>query len=189
MYRVPPDRAWWPAVGAPLERGVRPHSRCAADWSVILFGRCRASPSRLTAEQGRYSSAAVTATTQRLAMRGEVSTDGMNSSRSPSGLRGFATSCWRFRRMLHCVTSVEGGHSVFGTQMQPVSSDFGLCPPSTMAPAVPVGAAMNSFACSRQVRSHERARLSEDWRTNANSPMPAARNAMATRRAWERGMW
>ena len=25
MYRVPPDRAWWPAVGAPLERGVRRH--------------------------------------------------------------------------------------------------------------------------------------------------------------------
>ena len=24
MYSVPPDRAWWPAVGAPLERGVRP---------------------------------------------------------------------------------------------------------------------------------------------------------------------
>ena len=24
MYRVPPDRAWWPAVGAPLERVVRP---------------------------------------------------------------------------------------------------------------------------------------------------------------------
>ena len=23
MYRVPPDRAWWPAVSAPLERGVR----------------------------------------------------------------------------------------------------------------------------------------------------------------------
>ncbi len=23
MYRVPPDRAWWPAVDAPLERGVR----------------------------------------------------------------------------------------------------------------------------------------------------------------------
>ncbi len=21
MYRVPPDRAWWPAVGAPVERG------------------------------------------------------------------------------------------------------------------------------------------------------------------------
>ena len=27
MYRVPPDRAWWPAVGAPLERGVRQRSR------------------------------------------------------------------------------------------------------------------------------------------------------------------
>ncbi len=24
MYRVPPDRAWWPVVGAPLERRVRP---------------------------------------------------------------------------------------------------------------------------------------------------------------------
>ena len=23
MYRVPPARAWWPAVVAPLERGVR----------------------------------------------------------------------------------------------------------------------------------------------------------------------
>jgi hypothetical protein len=23
MYRVPPARAWWPAVGAQLERGVR----------------------------------------------------------------------------------------------------------------------------------------------------------------------
>jgi hypothetical protein len=29
MYRVPPDRAWWPAVGARLERGVR-HQRAAA---------------------------------------------------------------------------------------------------------------------------------------------------------------
>ena len=29
MYRVPPDRAWWPAVGAPLERGVRP--QCAGE--------------------------------------------------------------------------------------------------------------------------------------------------------------
>jgi hypothetical protein len=26
MYTVPCGRAWWPAVGAPLERGVRPHS-------------------------------------------------------------------------------------------------------------------------------------------------------------------
>ena len=26
MYTVPVARAWWPAVGAQLERGVRPHS-------------------------------------------------------------------------------------------------------------------------------------------------------------------
>ena len=30
MYRVPPDWAWWPAVGAPLERRVRAHWRGAA---------------------------------------------------------------------------------------------------------------------------------------------------------------
>ena len=30
MYRVPPDRAWWPAVGAPVERGVRRHLRTSA---------------------------------------------------------------------------------------------------------------------------------------------------------------
>ena len=35
MYRVPPDRAWWPAVGAPLERGVRP--QLALPGSVIFF--------------------------------------------------------------------------------------------------------------------------------------------------------
>ena len=34
MYRVPPDRAWWPAVGAPLERGVRP--RCAAEFGLQI---------------------------------------------------------------------------------------------------------------------------------------------------------
>ena len=36
MYRVPPDRAWWPAVGAPFERGVRPHSRRSADGPNIF---------------------------------------------------------------------------------------------------------------------------------------------------------
>ena len=31
MYTVPCGRAWWPAVGAPLERGVRHHyGNCAA---------------------------------------------------------------------------------------------------------------------------------------------------------------
>jgi hypothetical protein len=29
MYRVPPARAWWPAVAAPVERGVRPGPRVA----------------------------------------------------------------------------------------------------------------------------------------------------------------
>jgi len=30
MYSVPPDRAWWPAVAAPVERGVRPGPRAAS---------------------------------------------------------------------------------------------------------------------------------------------------------------
>lgn len=30
LYRVPPAQASWPAVGALLERGVRPHLRCFA---------------------------------------------------------------------------------------------------------------------------------------------------------------
>ena len=34
MYRVPPDRAWWPAVGAPLERVVRP--RLHGWWQMRL---------------------------------------------------------------------------------------------------------------------------------------------------------
>jgi hypothetical protein len=35
MYRVPPARAWWPAVGAPLERGVR--HRCAQPLEECTF--------------------------------------------------------------------------------------------------------------------------------------------------------
>ena len=34
MYRVPQAGHWWPAVGAPLERGVRPH--CAAHARLCL---------------------------------------------------------------------------------------------------------------------------------------------------------
>ena len=33
IYRVLPDRAWWPAVGAPLERGLRSHCAPQAAWS------------------------------------------------------------------------------------------------------------------------------------------------------------
>jgi hypothetical protein len=36
MYRVPPDRAWWPAVGAPLERGVRTHSAVHTEHDEFL---------------------------------------------------------------------------------------------------------------------------------------------------------
>jgi hypothetical protein len=35
VYRVPPARAWRPAVGAPLERGVRP--RCAGLSASAVF--------------------------------------------------------------------------------------------------------------------------------------------------------
>ena len=35
MYRVPPARARWPAVGAPLERGVRPHS-LSLGWKISI---------------------------------------------------------------------------------------------------------------------------------------------------------
>ncbi len=35
MYRVPPARAWWPAVGAPLERGVR--HQCASLARRVAF--------------------------------------------------------------------------------------------------------------------------------------------------------
>ena len=47
MYRVPPDRAWWPAVGAPLERGVR--RRCALNSAK----HCYALPTRWLAADRR----------------------------------------------------------------------------------------------------------------------------------------
>jgi hypothetical protein len=38
MYRVPPARAWWPAVGAPLERGVRRQwVTCAQGTKLLCF--------------------------------------------------------------------------------------------------------------------------------------------------------
>ena len=36
MYPVPPDRAWWPAVGAQLERGVRRHSGYVRGWFLFV---------------------------------------------------------------------------------------------------------------------------------------------------------
>ena len=39
MYRVPPARAWWPAVGPRLERRVRPHFPRAKDWHYLRAPR------------------------------------------------------------------------------------------------------------------------------------------------------
>ena len=36
MYRVPLDRAWWPAVGAPLERVVRPRRGHCSGFAIHL---------------------------------------------------------------------------------------------------------------------------------------------------------
>ena len=48
MYRVPPDRAWWPAVGAPLER--RGGRSRYAEQVTRLFVRCRFTHSILMRE-------------------------------------------------------------------------------------------------------------------------------------------
>lgn len=37
MYRVPQAGPWWPAVGAPLERGVRPRLAVAHNCSDTAF--------------------------------------------------------------------------------------------------------------------------------------------------------
>ena len=47
MYRVPPDRAWWPAVGAPLERGVRRR------WVHVRYGSALALANRRAAEANK----------------------------------------------------------------------------------------------------------------------------------------
>ena len=60
MYRVPPDRAWRPAVGAPLERRVRAHWRGAAvdlEFHTLDSGGAAARGQ----EQSRYSASAETA--------------------------------------------------------------------------------------------------------------------------------
>ena len=46
MYRVPPDRAWWPAVGAPLERGVR--HQCVGAVHGLFVGICIRRPTGST---------------------------------------------------------------------------------------------------------------------------------------------
>ena len=48
MYRVPPDRAWWPAVGARLERGVR--HRCVCYRQIRSY--CHGPIANYTVRQG-----------------------------------------------------------------------------------------------------------------------------------------
>ena len=74
LYRVPQAGPRQPAVAGPVvQRAVRPHPTDARE--VGCFCRCatKAIPSRLTAEQGRYSAAAGCTTNQRLAARGAAS--------------------------------------------------------------------------------------------------------------------
>jgi len=60
MHRVPPARAWWPAVGAPLERGVRLQWARQGSEMHSHAGHC-ASRSALRQEQSRYSASAAPA--------------------------------------------------------------------------------------------------------------------------------
>jgi hypothetical protein len=52
MYRVPPARGWWPAVGSPVERGVRPH---AAQCRLALSDDTSSSAYRFVAPYHRAS--------------------------------------------------------------------------------------------------------------------------------------
>ena len=60
MYRVPPARAWWPAVGAPLERGVRQHPPHGDDVRVLL-ACATVRGTEAGGEQSRYSASAASA--------------------------------------------------------------------------------------------------------------------------------
>ena len=67
----------WGSGGSAM--GYAAHLRCARKGFGYFSTRAaEATPSRLTAEQGRYSAAAVNATAQRLAARGAVNTSGVD---------------------------------------------------------------------------------------------------------------
>jgi len=59
-----------------VQRRVMPHPCAGREFGHFCRHATEATPSRLTAEQGRYSAAAVNATAQRLAVRGAVNTNG-----------------------------------------------------------------------------------------------------------------
>jgi hypothetical protein len=90
MYRVPQAGPRRPAVAGPVvQRGVMPNLHFARQKTrPFLKARHRSYPFRLTAEQGRYPAAAVSATDQRLAARGAVNTNGVDQALAPVGLEG-----------------------------------------------------------------------------------------------------
>jgi hypothetical protein len=63
--------------GSGAERGVRPHSAGAGEVGSFCPQATDATPSRLTAEQGRYTAAAGHAANERLAERGAASACGL----------------------------------------------------------------------------------------------------------------
>jgi hypothetical protein len=64
--------------GSGAERGVMPHSAGAGEVGYSCLHATEATPSRLTAEQGRYSAAAGHAMDERLAQRGAASARGLD---------------------------------------------------------------------------------------------------------------
>ena len=80
MYRVPQTGPRRPAVVGPVvQRGVMPRPHLQERTRGFFSGRAtEATPSRLTAEQGRYSAAAVNATAKRLAARGAVNANSVD---------------------------------------------------------------------------------------------------------------
>ena len=88
MYRVPQAGPRQPAVAGPVvERGVMPHSSTTAARCILWVRATGAMPSRLEAEQGRYSAAAASAKAQRLAARGVTSPNDSNSCSLTGRLR------------------------------------------------------------------------------------------------------
>jgi hypothetical protein len=84
MYSVPPDRAWWPAVGAPLERGVRPH--CAATRTLYLIVMpCEARSCLLGCRPAGYSTSSSLEETHLMSVPGALP-DGDRSRKTTDSL-------------------------------------------------------------------------------------------------------
>jgi hypothetical protein len=64
--------------GSGAERGVMPHTARAEEVGCFRQPATNATPSRLTAEQGRYTAAAASGTAQRLVARGALKPTGLS---------------------------------------------------------------------------------------------------------------